>query len=343
MKTTLITGTLVIALAVTAFAFLPTPEKDRLFALLDFDSINSFEECVDAGFAVTGDQLPRCTTDDNEVFFGTRPQNSPSASPAFSATISADSPTSTISPVAEPIASSSPSDLASTDSNSFSPTPQTSEVADIPSPNTDPPTTSFDPLASVSTNDLPDKVVLDVPFTPQAPTGNWDPPFDESCEEASVIMVERFLRGGSLSPQSATAAIEAFTTEVIRLGYPIDTTTAETAIAAEEFYDLRAKVYGEDAVTISNIKALLAAGYPVIIPAAGQLLGNPYFSGDGPPYHMLVITGYEGSDFITNDPGTRRGAGFRYDQASLVSVIHDWTGNKATIREGAKKMLVLSE
>lgn len=118
-------------------------------------------------------------------------------------------------------------------------------------------------------------------------------------------------------------------------------TAVETAEVAEKYYSRKAIVYSGDMVTVDNIKHLLAAGHPVIIPVAGQLLQNPYFSGDGPPYHMLVIIGYRGSEFITNEPGTRRGKQYAYPQERILSVIHDWTGSPETIREGEKAMIIM--
>jgi len=72
------------------------------------------------------------------------------------------------------------------------------------------------------------------------------------------------------------------------------------------------------------------------------MLGNPYFSGEGPWYHMLVITWYDHRGFITNDPGTKRGEGYHYDEATLINAIHDWTGVKENIAQGGKSMLIIT-
>src|SRR3989344_4828168 len=37
------------------------------------------------------------------------------------------------------------------------------------------------------------EVNLKVPFTSQAPTGNWDLPYQEACEEASALMAIRYV------------------------------------------------------------------------------------------------------------------------------------------------------
>lgn len=201
----------------------------------------------------------------------------------------------------------------------------------------------FDPLPDLQaqSQSMSSQMRLQVPFTPQAPLANWDPPFDEACEEASLLMAEYYLQGKALSAEVATEAITELTTWQAEHGYDIDITVQQLAAIAREYYGRNAAVYTEAEVTKENIMLLLDAGYPVIIPAAGQDLGNPYFSGEGPPYHMLVITGYDSEYFYTNDPGTKRGEGYQYDHDVLLESIHDWTGTKETIRTGERAMMVL--
>ncbi len=128
-------------------------------------------------------------------------------------------------------------------------------------------------------------------------------------------------------------------------GYGQDITAAQMAEVAEKKFGLRARVRTD--VTIESIKEELVAGNPVIIPAAGRDLGNPYFSGAGPWYHALVITGFTqgwtGDSFTTNDPGTKRGKGYEYKVETLLNAIHDWTGVKEEIREGRKAMIILEK
>src|SRR4030088_2737345 len=61
---------------------------------------------------------------------------------------------------------------------------------------------------------LPAAVMLPVPFTPQAPLGNWADR-QHTCEEASLVMVDRYLHGdhsGALiDPKTADAAINLIT------------------------------------------------------------------------------------------------------------------------------------
>ena len=46
---------------------------------------------------------------------------------------------------------------------------------------------------------------------------------------------------------------------------------------------------------------------------------------------MLVIIGFDDKtgEFITNDPGTKRGAEFRYKYKILLNAIHNWDHDRA--------------
>lgn len=189
---------------------------------------------------------------------------------------------------------------------------------------------------------LPQEINLAVPFTPQAPHGRWDPPYKEFCEEASVLMAVSYLQDETI-PNAAVAdqkmlAIKAFEEE--RFGYYEDTTAAETAVILREHYQLTNVTLVENP-SAADLKTALAAGKLVILPAAGRLLGNPYYTPPGPLYHMLVIKGYTADGkFITNDPGTRRGADFLYSSATILNAMHDWRAD-GQVELGRKVVIVV--
>lgn len=201
---------------------------------------------------------------------------------------------------------------------------------------------AFKPLEE-SVKDLPSTASIDVPFTPQAPFANWSDTFNEACEEASLIMVEYFLRQEDLSQNIANSEIIDLVDWQKSHGYSEDIDAEELVSVAQTHFERIGTVYYDEEVTLENIKRLIAAGHPVIVPAAGKLLNNPHYRGDGPPYHMLVISGYDEENFITQDPGTREGKNYKYSYDTIVNAIHDWTGDKATIEEGRKAMVVLGK
>lgn len=197
--------------------------------------------------------------------------------------------------------------------------------------------------SSSSSSSVNEVTPLPVPFTVQAPYGEWDAIHEDACEEAAMIMVKHYLDGTELSTATAEANIQEMIAWQTQNGYGIDVSAQEMVDIAKAYYGLNGRVRSD--VTVETIKEELAAGNPVILPVAGRELENPYFSGEGPWYHVLVVIGYNegwlGDTFITNDPGTKRGAHYEYPAQKLVDAVHDWTGVKENIRDGAKAMAIL--
>ncbi len=196
-------------------------------------------------------------------------------------------------------------------------------------------------LLSSSHSSPPLSIRIDLPFASQAPTGDWGYPFQEACEEASLIIVHHYLSKQPLDASVMQQSILDLVAWQTERGLPQDITVAQLGDVAREYYGYDAEVFEGDEVTTDRIERELARGNPVIVPLAGQMLGNPYYSGSGPPYHMLVIVGYDAKNFLTHDVGTRRGEYYSYRKEVLMNAIHDWTGSKETIRNGEKRMMVI--
>lgn len=190
-------------------------------------------------------------------------------------------------------------------------------------------------------NPIPYSIRLPVPFSPQAPSANWDALHEESCEEMSLLLVHHYLEGTGLTREEAEAELQALTAWEAEHGYSQDVTVSELGNIAEEYFGYHTRIMENPSE--DDLKRLLAEGHPVIVPAAGRDLGNPYFSGEGPWYHMLVLTGYTEFFFVTNDVGTRRGEGYVYRFDTLLNAIHDWTGTKEEIRKGARRILIIEK
>jgi hypothetical protein len=197
--------------------------------------------------------------------------------------------------------------------------------------------------AETPPTERPSSVRIEMDFASQAPTGNWDPPYDEACEEASLIIVRHFLEQTPLNANTMNTDILAMVDHEESKGLPIDIDMPQLAQVARDMFGYDATVVEGGDVTIERIESELANGNPVIAPFAGQDLGNPYYSGDGPPYHVLVIVGYDGNNFITHDVGTKRGEYYSYRKQTVMNAIHDWNGSVDTIRTGPKRILVVTK
>lgn len=200
------------------------------------------------------------------------------------------------------------------------------------------------PLPEVPETSLPDiprEKLLAVPFTPQAPHANWDMPYQEACEEASVIMVAAYYarEQGVIDSDEADRRIRDIVRfQQDRYGFYEDTSATETARLFEEYYpDFTADVLPVRGP--EDIKRFIAMGVPVILPADGKALPNPHFRNGGPVYHMLVVRGYTDDRFITNDPGTKFGERFLYTYDGLLNAVHDW--NNGDVANGAPVMIVI--
>lgn len=187
---------------------------------------------------------------------------------------------------------------------------------------------------------LPESLNLEVPFTSQAPQGNWKLPYQEACEEASMIMAAHFLHNkGGFTSDSANKEILDLISFEEKNGYAIDMTASETAEVVKKYFNLNAEIKTQ--FDANEIKKEIARGKMVILPFAGRELGNPNFTAPGPLYHMMVIKGYTPKVFITNDPGTRNGHDFQYTYDRILNVNHDWNGGN--VKSGRKVMVVISK
>ena len=99
-------------------------------------------------------------------------------------------------------------------------------------------------------------------------------------------------------------------------------------------------------ITPTTIISALRDGGVVLVPMNGQKLRNPYFTAPGPERHMLLIRGYDPStkEFITNDPGTKRGENYRYSEATIIDAILVYpTGHHEPANEDLKGMIIVKK
>lgn len=204
-------------------------------------------------------------------------------------------------------------------------------------------------LPPASSSSLPQtKVLHDVPFVSQAPTGNWDDPRQQDgCEEAASLMSMLWVKGEKTptTPQEKETQLLAISQfQSSKYGTYHDTSAQDTVERILKGYFDYHNVDVVYDITTEDIKQELYNGNLIIVPADGQKLGNPYFTQPGPERHMLVVRGYDpGRDeFITNDNGTRRGEGYRYKAGVLMSAIRDYpTGDHQPILEVRRAMIVI--
>lgn len=191
------------------------------------------------------------------------------------------------------------------------------------------------------------KIIENVPFTSQAPFGDWaDPKQQHGCEEASLVMAHYFLTGKKLTLEIALWEITAMADfETEKYGHFHDTSTADTLKLFKEYYG-HENAFAKYDITLGDIKTEIAQGNLVIVPTNGRKLQNPNYTAPGPLLHEIIIIGYDDNtqEFITNDPGTRKGKSYRYDYVVFMNAIRDYkTGADEPIEEERKSMIVISK
>jgi hypothetical protein len=175
---------------------------------------------------------------------------------------------------------------------------------------------------------LPAAVLLPVPFTPQAPLGNWAAR-QHTCEEASLVMVDRYLRGdhsgGLIDPRTADNAIN----QITAWKPAVDLTVQQVGDVAQKNLGWAYKILPSDRL---NMKQQLALGRPLIFGVRTHGLGNANYPGYRTHYeqpgwsvsHYLVVTGYDQADtYVLNDPGLTRGHGYHISYDQLMHAVDD--------------------
>ncbi|TSC92827.1 MAG: Uncharacterized protein CEN91_361 [Candidatus Berkelbacteria bacterium Licking1014_85] len=213
------------------------------------------------------------------------------------------------------------------------------------------PTPTTSPQQSTTSFQLPTAFSLkNVPFTSQAPSKNWDAVHEEFCEEAVILVATEYFIGkykDKIPIDYAESQLNDIKNwEMQKFGYFESTNINQTAQILTEKYNLKTEII--DNPTIEQIKIAIYSDKLVIAPAAGRLLKNPNFTGLGPIYHMLVISGWDKTGFITQDVGTRKGQNYHYSYETLLNAIHDLYDNaklpldEIKIINGDKKIIIIS-
>ena len=186
---------------------------------------------------------------------------------------------------------------------------------------------------------LPAAVILPVPFTTQAPLNDWANK-QHTCEEATLVMVDRYLKGdhsgGQIDPGTANAAINQITA-----WKPAEDLTDQ------QFGEMAKANLGYDykifEATRDNIKQQLALGRPVIVGVRTHGLGNPHYPGFSTHHeqagwsvsHFIVVAGYDNADtVILNDPGISAGHGYHISFDQLFYAITDLDNAYPNLNQG---------
>lgn len=181
-------------------------------------------------------------------------------------------------------------------------------------------------------------VNLPVPYTSQAPFGDWREPWKNACEETSITMIDYFYGGKhpgrTIEKHKARASIaRAVQIKNNAYGKSLDENAKKIASLINNFFPYEAFVVENP--TISQLKHEIDVGHPVIMVTYGKRLKNPYFVNGGSWYHVFVISGYDDKtkDFIVQEPGLlTKGLDYRYSYETIANAMHDYLPFRQTYR-----------
>lgn len=189
---------------------------------------------------------------------------------------------------------------------------------------------------------LPDHILLQVPYTTQAPLGNWAQ-HQESCEEATLTMLSSYwARDPSvvIDPNAADASIAAL------VRWQVQNWGSEDDLTDHRMGELAKGYYGYAYQIVPNapqaIREQLAAGRPLIAGVRTHSLGNPDYPGYRNHYeqtgwsvpHFVLVIGYDGDGVWLNDPGISKGRGYHVTFAQLAHAIDSLEQHHPALNEG---------
>lgn len=193
---------------------------------------------------------------------------------------------------------------------------------------------------------LPDHLLLQVPFTTQAPLNNWGQ-HQESCEAANLTMLYYYW-----TDQNAVV---------------IDPHAADTLINQIDGWkprpDLNDMMLGEMAhqhlgytyTILPNDQAVIAqqlsAGRPLLAEVRTHGLGNSHYPGYATHFeetgysvpHFVMIIGYDSTGVWLNDPGISWGRGYHISYAQLAHAIDDLDQHHPNLAQGQVLLLIAPE
>ncbi len=172
-------------------------------------------------------------------------------------------------------------------------------------------------------------VKLKVPYTSEIPLGSWVKPWNNACEEASMVMAESYYFGN----ESMTKAVAVkYMTPIFKIedkifGSNADSDTVRTAKLLNDYLSVSATIKNNP--TIEEIKDQLRRGKPVISFHYAKDIKNPYhhWRVGGSYFHVMVLVGFDDNtnEFLVHDSGDPvTGAYHRYGYNLIMNTLHDF-------------------
>ena len=193
---------------------------------------------------------------------------------------------------------------------------------------------------------LPSQMLLQVPFTTQAPLNNWAQ-HQESCEAATLTMLVSYWQHSSavvIEPHAADASIN----QIDKWKSQPDLNVTMMGELAEQHFGFAYRIVPNDPKVIAE---QLSAGRPLIAEVRTHALGNPRYPGYSTHYeqngysvpHFILIIGYDSTGVWLNDPGISWGRGYHISYAQLAHAIDSLDQHHPALNQGQVLLLLAPE
>jgi len=202
------------------------------------------------------------------------------------------------------------------------------------------------PGTDVSPAALPDHMLLQVPFTTQAPLNNWAQ-HQESCEAANLTMLSLYWRHDQsvvIDPHAADDLIRQID------GWKSQPDLNDTMVGqlAQQHLGYTYRLLPNDPSVIAQ---QLAAGRPLLAEVRTHGLGNSHYPGYSSHFeetgwsvpHFVTIIGYDSTGVWLNDPGISWGRGYHITYAQLTHAIDDLDQHHPALSQGQVLLLIAPE
>jgi uncharacterized protein YvpB len=193
---------------------------------------------------------------------------------------------------------------------------------------------------------LPSQILLQVPFTTQAPLNNWAQ-HQESCEAANLAMLVAYWKHDPsvvIDPHAADASIN----QIDAWKSQPDLNDTMMGQLAQQHFGFSYRLVPNDPKVIAE---QLAAGRPLIAEVRTHALGNSRYPGYSNHYeqngwsvpHFVTIIGYDSTGVWLNDPGISWGRGYHISYAQLTHAIDSLDQHHSALNEGQVLLLIAPE
>jgi len=193
---------------------------------------------------------------------------------------------------------------------------------------------------------LPDHILIQVPFTTQAPLNNWAQ-HQESCEAANLTMLVEYWNNDSDVVINANTA-DSMIRQIDGWKPQPDLNDTMLGQLAQQHFGYTYRILPNDPKVIAE---QLSAGRPLLAEVRTHGLGNSHYPGYTNHFeqngysvpHFVTIIGYDSSGVWLNDPGISWGRGYHISYAQLTHAIDDLDQHHPALSQGQVLLLIAPE